>query len=159
MRSRSELERRAPAAPRISPEGRGATAENVLDLLTHLIDKSLVQVDGGEANEARYRMLETVRQFAREQLEGTGKAPALQERHRDFFLRMAHRAGEEWLGDQQVEWGNRLAADFDTFRLALDFAVAHPGTTARDVLGLIDLVRKKVRDATGVELRQELNVW
>ena len=40
-----------------------------------------------------------------------------------------------------------------------NYAVAHPGTTARDVLGLIDLVRKKVRDATGVELRQELNVW
>jgi len=40
-----------------------------------------------------------------------------------------------------------------------NYAVAHPGTTARDVLGLIDLARKRVGDATGVELRQELNVW
>lgn len=40
-----------------------------------------------------------------------------------------------------------------------NYAVAHPGTTAKDVLRLIDLVRAKVRDATGVDLRQELNVW
>jgi UDP-N-acetylmuramate dehydrogenase len=40
-----------------------------------------------------------------------------------------------------------------------NYVVAHPGTTARDVLRLVDLVRSKVREKTGVELRQELVLW
>ena len=40
-----------------------------------------------------------------------------------------------------------------------NYIVAHPGTTARDVLQLVDLVRSKVREKTGVELRQELVLW
>ncbi|OWK39694.1 UDP-N-acetylmuramate dehydrogenase [Fimbriiglobus ruber] len=40
-----------------------------------------------------------------------------------------------------------------------NYAVAHPGTTARDILRLIDLVRTKVKDSTGVSLQQELHVW
>ncbi|POX37718.1 LuxR family transcriptional regulator [Streptomyces sp. Ru73] len=102
---------------------------DVLDLLGALVDKSVVQRVEGVA-ECRYRLLDTIREYGAERLEHGGRTEEYARRHRDFFLRMAQRAGEEWMGDQQVEWGNRLAADFDNFRVAMDFAVAHPGDEA-----------------------------
>src|SRR5881296_2493179 len=60
-------------------------AADVLDLLSGLVDKSLVSLET-EALEARYRMLETMRQFAREQLEQAGEAAELGRRHALFFL-------------------------------------------------------------------------
>jgi predicted ATPase len=57
----------------------------VLDLLSRLVDKSLVTVQL-EAEEVRYRLLETVRQYAAERLEEAGEGPAAQRRHRDHFL-------------------------------------------------------------------------
>lgn len=102
---------------------------DVLDLLGGLVDKSVVQrVE--DVVEHRYRLLDTIREYGAEQLESSGRTEEYARRHRDFFLHMAQRAGEEWMGDQQVEWGNRLAADFDNFRVAMDFAVTHPGDQA-----------------------------
>ncbi|WP_245654525.1 ATP-binding protein [Streptomyces violens] len=110
--------------------GGGKLADwDVLDLLGALVDKSVVQRVDGVA-ECRYRLLDTIREYGAERLEDGGRTEEYARRHRDFFLRMARRAGEEWLGDQQVEWGNRLAADFDNFRVAMDFAIAHPGDEA-----------------------------
>lgn len=108
--------------------GRGEPADwDVVDLLGALVDKSVVQrVEG--VGEYRFRMLDTIREYGAERLEHSGLRQEYARRHQDFFLRMARRAGEEWLGDQQVEWGDRLAADFDNFRVAMDFAVAHPRT-------------------------------
>ncbi|MBQ0914602.1 LuxR family transcriptional regulator [Streptomyces sp. RM99] len=99
---------------------------DVLDLLGALVDKSVVQRIESDVD-YRYRLLDTIREYGAERLEDSGRSEEYARRHRDFFLRMAQRAGEEWLGDQQVEWGNRLTADFDNFRLAMDFAIAHPG--------------------------------
>ncbi|MFD3343809.1 LuxR C-terminal-related transcriptional regulator [Streptomyces anthocyanicus] len=102
---------------------------DVVDLLGALVDKSVVQrVEG--VGEYRFRMLDTIREYGAERLEHSGLRQEYARRHQDFFLRMARRAGEEWLGDQQVEWGDRLAADFDNFRVAMDFAVAHPSDGA-----------------------------
>ncbi|MFF9197825.1 ATP-binding protein [Streptomyces sp. NPDC014779] len=102
---------------------------DVLDLLGALVDKSVLQRVEGVA-EYRYRMLDTLREYGAERLESSGRTEEYARRHQEFFLRMAQRAGEEWMGDQQVEWGNRLAADFDNFRVAMDFAIAHPGDEA-----------------------------
>ncbi|WP_331752725.1 LuxR C-terminal-related transcriptional regulator [Streptomyces anthocyanicus] len=102
---------------------------DVLDFLGALVDKSVVQRVEGVV-EYRYRLLDTIREFGAEQLEQSGRTQEYARRHQDFFLRMAERAGGEWLGDQQVEWGGRLAADFDNFRVAMDFAVAHPADEA-----------------------------
>ncbi|MER6600987.1 ATP-binding protein [Streptomyces parvus] len=103
---------------------------DVLDLLGALVDKSVVQRADGVATEYRYRMLDTIREYGAEQLEHSGRTKEYAHRHQEFFLRMARQAGEEWMGDQQVAWGDRLAADFDNFRVAMDFAIAHPGGEA-----------------------------
>jgi len=67
--------------------GGGALAEgDVLDLLAHLVDKSLVAMD---ADGARYRLLESVRAYARERLEASGEAPDIRSRHLDHFVRFA----------------------------------------------------------------------
>ena len=72
-------------------EGGAISAGDVLDLLSGLVDKSLVLLET-EALEARYRMLETIRQFARERLEQAGEAAELGRRHAQFFLARAEAA-------------------------------------------------------------------
>src|SRR5262249_8538660 len=68
----------------------GAEVEEweVLDLLTSLVEKSLVLYEERES-EGRYRLLETVRQYARDRLLITGEADGVRERHRDWFLALA----------------------------------------------------------------------
>jgi predicted ATPase/DNA-binding CsgD family transcriptional regulator len=61
-------------------------AGRVLDLLAALIDKSLVSLDGEQAGDARYRLLDTIREYAAGQLEATGEAPAVRAAHRDYLL-------------------------------------------------------------------------
>ncbi|MCP2335181.1 helix-turn-helix transcriptional regulator [Actinomadura rupiterrae] len=102
---------------------------DVIGLLLTLVDKSVVQRITG-VEEQRYRMLDTVREFGAERLQASGRAELYARRHQDFFLRMAVRAGQEWFGDDQVQWSARLAEDLDNFRVAMDFAAAHPGEEA-----------------------------
>ncbi|MCP2339324.1 ATP-binding protein [Actinomadura rupiterrae] len=100
---------------------------DVIDLLESLVDKSVVQfLDDPDGD--RYRMLDTLREFGAERL--GGRAETYARRHQEFYLRVAVRAGGEWLSDQQVLWDRRLAADLDNFRVALDFAAEHPGGQA-----------------------------
>ena len=66
----------------------------VLDRLTSLIDKSLVAIEEGDGR-FRYRLLETVRQYARERLVESGGAEAIRERHRDYFVAFVRGRGQE----------------------------------------------------------------
>ncbi len=75
---------------------------DVLNLVGALVDKSVVQRVEGEG-EYRYRLLDTICGYGAEQLDHSGRSEEYARRHRDFFLHMAQRAGEEWPGDQQVE--------------------------------------------------------
>jgi predicted ATPase len=81
----------------------GVEAPDVLDLLTHLVDRSLVvmeEQDGG----ARYRLLGTVRQYGREKLLESGEADPARERHRAWCLNLAERAEPELQGPRQHVW-------------------------------------------------------
>lgn len=98
-----------------------ADAEPVLDLLTHLVDKSLVEVESGTA--PRYRLLETVRQYAREKLAAAGEAPRFRTRHREWFLSLAETGARFLQGPQQKPWLDRLDGERDNFRAALDWAI------------------------------------
>jgi predicted ATPase/Tfp pilus assembly protein PilF len=90
----------------------------VLDLLGALVDKSLVLVDE-HGQEARYRMLETIRQYAREKLEASDEAASLQGRHRDWYLQLAEEAEPELRGPEQCVWLDRLEQEHDNLRVAL----------------------------------------
>jgi predicted ATPase/DNA-binding CsgD family transcriptional regulator len=96
---------------------------SVLDLLTTLVDKSLVQADAyGASVEARYRMLETIRHFARQRLADDPDAEATRGRHLEYFLSRAEEAGPRLERGDQVMWLDDLEADVDNLRAALDWA-------------------------------------
>lgn len=99
-----------------------AFAPSILDLVAQLIDKSLVSVDEGRGT-PRYRMLETVRQYGREKLVAAGEAVCFRRRHRDWCLALAAEASREMQGPEQVAWINRVAAEHDNLRAALDWSL------------------------------------
>ena len=105
-------------------EGGAISAREVLDLLSGLVDKSLVLLET-EALEARYRMLETIRQFARERLEEAGEAADLGRRHAQFFLARAE-AAEPFLPVHAEGWQERLAEDVGNLRAAADWFEQDP---------------------------------
>ena len=91
----------------------------MLDLLSRLIDRSLLQ---GEADpsEARYRMLETIRDYGQERLAESGEAEDVHRRHTAWFAALVERAKPAFFsGPVQTEWVTRLARDDDNLRAAL----------------------------------------
>jgi predicted ATPase len=101
----------------------------VLDLLSRLVDKSLVVVDNEPEGNRRYRFLETVRQYGRERLAQSGETDDIRNRHLAVFLDLARRAEPELTKADQVRWLNRLQAEHDNLRSALEWslAAADPG--------------------------------
>ena len=94
----------------------------ILGVLGHLVGKSLVSARAGSANsETRYRMLETIRQYARERLEQAGEYSALRERHLAFFAAFAGRAAREMYDQDQVLWWRWAGEDVENLRLALSW--------------------------------------
>jgi predicted ATPase/class 3 adenylate cyclase len=98
---------------------------DVLDLLTQLVNKSLVVVyESSHSGETRYRMLETIRQYTREKLLESGGGEMVRKRHLAFFVRLAEKAEPELYSSNQLTWLNRLDDEFDNLRTALDWALA-----------------------------------
>ncbi len=93
--------------------GAGADEFEVLDLLTRLVDKSLVVVEREGNVEPRYRMLETVRQYAQERLNEAGEADEARMRHLDFYLASSVEADSDILGPEQSKWVARLERDHE----------------------------------------------
>jgi predicted ATPase/DNA-binding SARP family transcriptional activator len=92
---------------------------DVMDLLTQLVDRSLVTVERRE-EAARYVLLETTRDYARDRLREAGEWDGWRARHAEFFLAVAERAEPELRGPAQAEWLQRLEAEHDNLRAALD---------------------------------------
>jgi len=96
---------------------------DILDLLSRLVDKSLVLMEERDEG-ARYRLLETVRQYARERLREAGEAERVRGRHRDYFLALAEEAEPHLIGPAQAVWLERLETEHDNLRAALDFGLS-----------------------------------
>jgi predicted ATPase/class 3 adenylate cyclase len=96
---------------------------DVLDLMTHLVDKSLVGMDE-LAVEPRYRMLETIRQYAHEKLFEMGEGDVMRARHRDWFAQWAEQGQAELTGPRQAAWLAHLEDEHDNLRAALEWALA-----------------------------------
>ncbi len=95
----------------------------VLDILSRLVDKSLVQVSH-EERDARYSLLETIRYFARERLFEAGESGVTRDRHLDCFLALAELAAPKLPGGDAPEWLSRLEREHDNLRAALEWADA-----------------------------------
>src|SRR5690349_9852151 len=91
----------------------------VLDLLTSLVEKSLVVYELDDQGCGRYHLLETVRQYARDRLSESSEVEAMREQHRDCFLTLAELAEPELLGPHPVRWFEQLDSEHDNFRAAL----------------------------------------
>ncbi len=99
------------------PEG------EVLDLLAHLVDKSLVILEW-PGDTGRYRLLETVRQYGLELLKENAEALVWQQRHASFFLTLAEEAEPRLFGPEQDAWFARLEAEHSNLRAALEWLAA-----------------------------------
>ncbi|MFD1543232.1 BTAD domain-containing putative transcriptional regulator [Nonomuraea guangzhouensis] len=95
----------------------GPEAADVLDALTALVDKSLVELSG-----ERYRMQETVRSYGMARLIEAGQDRAVRDRHARHFLRLAETADAELRAADQLGWMARLRAEDDNLLAALRFA-------------------------------------
>jgi predicted ATPase/DNA-binding CsgD family transcriptional regulator len=93
-----------------------------LDLIASLVDKSLLRQEEGASGEPRYVMLETIHEYASARLEESGEAESIRHRHASFFLALAEQSEPELRGPRQVEWLDRLEAEHDNFRAALEWA-------------------------------------
>jgi len=102
--------------------GNGIEEEQVLELLSHLIDQSLVHMQE-RSDDARYWLLEVIRQFGREKLEAKGEVIVLSRRHRDWYLGLAEQAEKELMGKHQGVWLDRLEAEHDNLRAALRWSL------------------------------------
>lgn len=98
---------------------------DVLDVLTSLADKSLVVV-AEDPEGVRFRMLETLRQYALEKCAQSGKQAVLRNRHRDWFLALAEEADGHFRGKEQARWLERIDAEHDNLRAALTWCVEQP---------------------------------
>ena len=99
--------------------------EEVVDLLGGLAEQSLVTVRQGHDAQARYGMLEPVRQYAREKLEENGEAEEARRRHAGYYLSLAERAGPGLKGPDQVPWLERLETELDNLRAAIGWSIDH----------------------------------
>ena len=98
-------------------------SEDVVDLLGSLVEKSLVTFEEtGEGG--RYRMLETLRDYAREKLEAASGAAAAAARHCDHYFTLAKEANRGLKGPDQADWIMRLETELDNLRAAIALALA-----------------------------------
>ena len=106
--------------------GDGMETYDVLDSLTQLVNKSLVVVmEHSQGGETRFRMLETIRQYAREKLLEVRGSEIVRQRHLAYFVKLAERAEPELPRSNQVFWLNKLDDEIDNFRMAIEWALVN----------------------------------
>ncbi len=97
----------------------------VLNLLTQLVEKSLVVFDEKDGR-PRYRLLETVRQYSRDKLLASGEGAEVRTRHMIWFLALAEQSELALEGSEQDTWLEKLETEHDNLRAALEWGSANP---------------------------------
>jgi len=127
----------------------GIEKGEVLDLLSQLVDKSLV-VANQRVGKRRYTLLETIREFTLEKLVETGNLESAKDRHLDFFLQFTEEAEPKIKGPEQFVWYERLETEHDNLRGALGWALesqnADAGLRLAASLGFFWFVRGHLRE-------------
>jgi predicted ATPase/DNA-binding NarL/FixJ family response regulator len=116
------------AAAEVIAAGPDVPSGEVPGHLGALVDKSLVQFDRAGTGSGRYRLLETVRQYAAGQLDALGPAAVNRTRiaHRDYYLTLAEAAALRLAGPGQVAWLDRLDAELGNLRAAIAVTLTQP---------------------------------
>jgi predicted ATPase/DNA-binding SARP family transcriptional activator len=114
------------------------TPLDVLDLVARLVDKSLVLVEEKEA-EPRYHLLETVRQYALDELTSARELASTRQRHATYYLEVAAQTYAAIRDARQLAWLNRLEIELDNVRAVLTWAFeAGEAELALDLAGQLD---------------------
>ena len=115
------------AAAEAVTAGDDVRPEEVTAHLGALVDKSLVQFGDTGAGRGRYRLLETVRQYAAGRLDALGPAVADATRiaHRDYYLALAETAAPQLIAHEQAQWLDRLDAELGNLRAAIAVSLTH----------------------------------
>ena len=101
--------------------GNGVEPNEVLDLLSHLVEKSLVTVSKPERGETRYRLLETIRQYSQEKLTESGQVVVVKNLHRDYFVQWAETSEFHLDSVEQLPWLESYEVEHDNLRAALEW--------------------------------------
>ncbi len=117
--------------------GEGIDPTLLLALLSRLVDKSLVVAEEDWARRTRYRMLDTIREYAREKLEPADEAD-IRGRHSRHFARWAYGARAGLRSRDQVDWLKRLDEEQGNVRLALEWSIAEAPGDALRLAGSLD---------------------
>ena len=112
------------AAESVTSDSSFISAENVIDLLSQLVNKSLVVVDFQARGETHYHLLETVREFSRKQLNQSGEHGQIERQHFEFFLNLAEKAEAGFMTADHQSWLQRLDIEQDNLRVALDYGLS-----------------------------------
>ena len=107
----------------------------LVDGLMALADQSLLRVEETADGEPRFRLLDTIREYAAEQLAERGETATIEDRHRDWYVALAERAAAETAGADQRRWLDRLELEHDDIRAVLDRSAARPEPDAAIRLG------------------------
>ena len=132
--------------------GSAAEPVDMLDLLDSLIRKSLVTVERS-GNATRYGLLETIRQFAEEQLAATGESEVTRRRHALFFIADSDAHFQIWRGPQQVAAHRWFEREIDNLRVAFRWAVE------RDEVELAAQLASNLGDMGRFQQREEVAGW
>jgi predicted ATPase/class 3 adenylate cyclase len=102
----------------------GIERDTILDLLSQLVNKSLVVVnENSESRVTRYRMLETIRQYAREKLLESGENNTIHERQLDYYLGLVRKAELEFFGPKELVWLVWLENELDNLRATVEWSI------------------------------------
>jgi predicted ATPase/class 3 adenylate cyclase/DNA-binding CsgD family transcriptional regulator len=148
------------AAAEAVAAGHDVSAGEILGLLAALVDKSLVQFGDTGTGPGRYRLLETVRQYAADQLDAQGPAAADAVRigHRDHYLTLAEAAAPRLVAADQGQWLDRLESELGNLRAAIAFSLtqadSQPGL--RLAASLYVFWRARGHAAEGADILQAL---
>ena len=107
--------------------GDGLPADDVLDLLSELVAKSIVLRVEEPGDAVRYRLLDTLREYGARWLSATGDEHRLRRRHRDWYLGLATWGEIEWFSARQAQTSDRTHRAHANLRTALDYCLTEPG--------------------------------
>jgi len=128
------------AAESVCPdeEPGGILPHDTLDLLTRLVDKSLI-ITEEVAGETRYHRLETIRQYSREKFLETDEVEWIRNWHLNYFVRFSEMAEHGLKSRDQILWGNRMAKEQDNLRAALEWGMMKNPHSALRIAGASNL--------------------
>ncbi|HTJ59997.1 MAG TPA: tetratricopeptide repeat protein [Candidatus Saccharimonadales bacterium] len=132
--------------------GEGLEAAVILDLLAHLVDKSLVVMQDRPAG-GRYAMLESVREYAREKLIDSGEMKRLRQRHVEYFFHIVVDAPQWNVGNSAAM---RAADDYENMRAALEWIETEPDGSDRELLLAGSMFGPAVAHGRIAELRRSV---